>query len=158
MASAADLTARPITLIWIDERSAVIAGWHDGAARLEHIESEVPTRRRSTGHVRHDPSVRHGGGGAPQTAGEPHRLEHLARFVDRVAARLAGNEDVVVVGPGELRDHLRKRLVDADAGRPNARSVVSEPSPRLTDRQLVARLRSLVGADPRRQGVRSSTC
>ena len=144
---------RPATLVWIDERLAVIARWRDGAARLERVESEVPNRHRSTGHVRHDPAVRHGGGGAPQTAGEPHRLEHLARFLDAVAARLPEDEDVVFLGPGTVRDHLRTRVLDADAEHRRTRAVTSQASARLTDRQLVARLRRLSGAEPPRRAV-----
>ncbi len=51
------------------------------------MRSDVPAHHRATGHVRHDAAVRPGGG-APKAAGEPHRLEHLAQFVDDVANRL----------------------------------------------------------------------
>ena len=151
---------RPATLVWIDGRLAVIARWRDGSARVERVESEVPNRHRSTGHVRHDPAVRHGGGGGvPQTAGEPHRLEHLARFLEEVATRLPDEEDVVILGPGMVRDHLRRHVLEQEANNRRTRtveperSVTSEAAARLTENQLVARLRTLVGEDPPRRMV-----
>src|SRR5688572_9309545 len=89
--------ARPTTLVWIDSRDAVIIRLREGRTRLERVESEVPAHHRATGHVRHDPAVRHGGGGSPQTAGEPHRLEHLKRFVTEVAGRLAPDDELLVI-------------------------------------------------------------
>jgi hypothetical protein len=63
-----------LTLVWIDAREAVVVRWVAGTSVVERIESDVPAHHRATGHVRHDPNVRHGGGGVSQTAGEPHRL------------------------------------------------------------------------------------
>jgi hypothetical protein len=95
---------RPRTLVWVDAREAAIARWRDGFARLERITSDVPAHHRATGRVRHDPAVRHGGGGPSQTAGEPQRLEHLARFVQKIADRLPQEEDLRDPRPGELRE------------------------------------------------------
>ena len=137
---------RPTTLVWIDERAAIIARWNDGRANLERIESEVPSRHRSTGHVRHEPGIRHGGGGAPQTAGEPHRLEHLTRFVEEVAGKVPAGDDVLIIGPGMVRDHLHRRVLESSPSR-QVREVETEAAPRLSDRQLLARLRGLAGAE-----------
>lgn len=89
------------TLVWIDARRAVIAGWHHDGVDVVRVSSDVPAHHRATGHVRHDPTVRHGGGGRPQTAGEPHRLEHLERFVEQIASRIPSDDDVLVLGPGD---------------------------------------------------------
>lgn len=67
---------QPSTFVWIDSRGAVIVRWQDDRPRLERVASEVPAHHRATGHVRHDPGVRHGGG-PPQTAAAPPRLGHL---------------------------------------------------------------------------------
>ena len=88
---------RHVTLVWIDAREAVIASWSGGAADLKHLGSDVPARHRSTGHVRHRPAVRHGGGGVSESALERHREEHLARFIEQVARRLPDDEDVVIL-------------------------------------------------------------
>lgn len=146
---------QPSTLVWIDAREAVIVRWQDDRARVERVESEVPARHRATGHVRHDPAVRHGGGRA-QTAGEPHRLEHLDRFVDQIATRLAPDDALFILGPGTVREGLERHVRESDEHHQRSRSVSCEASSRLTDRQLIARLRHLVGADPRRRTVGAS--
>ena len=103
--------ARPssLTLVWIDAREAALASWAAGEVALDRLESDVPSHHKSTGHVGHDPSIRHGGGGGRQTAGEPHRQEHLDRFVAMVAARLAEADAVAIIGPGPVREHLEDR-------------------------------------------------
>ncbi len=144
---------RHVTLVWIDAREAVIARWSGGAADLKHLESEVPARHRSTGHLRHRPEVRHGGGGVSQSALERHRQEHLARFIDQVARRLPDDADVIILGPGHVRSRLARQLFWSDNQHRISRTVSVEPATRLSERQLIARLRRLHGATPRRQKV-----
>lgn len=139
-------------LVWIDAREAVIVRWVEGLPSVERLASDVPAHRRSTGHVRHDPMTRHGGGG-PQTAGEPRRLEHLDRFVDEVADRLAGDEDIVLVGHGTVHERLDTRLREIDAQGRRARPISVRPADRLTERQLIAQLREHLGASARRRRV-----
>lgn len=144
---------QPSTLVWIDAREAVIVRWQDDRPRLERVESEVPAHHRATGHVRHDPGVRHGGGGPPQTAGELHRLEHLDRFVEQIANRLPPGDDLLILGPGTVREHLERLVRESGEHHEPSRGISCEPSSRLTDRQLIARLRHFAGADPRRRTV-----
>lgn len=141
------------TIVWIDSREAFLARWVDGEAAVEHVESEVPIHHRSTGHVRHDPMVRHGGGGRDQTAGEPHRQEHIERFVKQIADRLEVAGPVIVIGAGTVREHLDRELRERDVRMSRVRDVATEPARPLTERQLVARLRHLVHADPPRRTV-----
>ena len=97
--------------------------------------------------------VRATAGGRPQTAGEPRRLEHLERFVDRVARTLAPDEDLLILGPGTVRERLERHVRAMDERHQGAREVTCKASTRLTDRQLVARLRVLAGDEPRAQTV-----
>lgn len=142
---------RPSTLVWIDERTAILVHWDEGTARVERLESEVPAHHRSTGSVRHDPAIRHGGGGAPQTADDPHRLEHLARFLDAVTDRLPPDDDVLILGPGNVREHLERQVRETDVRQRRDRRITCQASRRLTDRQLIARLREFQGTEPRRR-------
>ena len=135
-----DLTAPDRTLVWIDAREAVIARWHAGDVQLERLRSDVPPHRRTTRHVRYDPAVAHGGG-APEDVGEAKRLEHLARFVDARDDRIPPDDDVVIVGPGTVRERLEHHLREDDRHASRTRAVTCEPAPRATDRQLIARLR-----------------
>lgn len=148
----ATLDRGPVTLVWIDSRDAVIARWQHGEVRLERMPSEVPPHHQVTGHVRHDPTVRHGGGKS-QTAGEPHRLEHLRRFVSQVADRVEPADDLLVLGPGTVHERLARTIADRDAHHHRRRDVACETSPPITNRQLVARLHAFAGVEPRRHTV-----
>ena len=143
----------PTTLVWIDAREAIIVRWRDDEIDLEQLESGVPAHHRSTGHVRHDPSVRHGGGGPAQTADEPRRLEHLARFIDRVSARLPADDAILILGPGTVRERLEHHLREADEQHDRTRRITGASSAPMTLAQLVARLRRAVGDDPPRRRV-----
>lgn len=147
----ADAT-RPAALVWIDAREAIIVAWADGQARVVRVESAVPAHHRSTGHVRHDPSIRHGGGG-PQRADEPHRHEHLAQFMREVEAGLPAGNDLYLIGPGAVHERLADRVREHDRRSGCARTVRCETSARHTDRQLVALLRRRAGSPARRRTV-----
>jgi hypothetical protein len=146
----------PSTLVWIDAREAVIVRWSGDAVEVERLRSDVPAHRHATGHVRYDPAVRHGGG-RPQTAGEPHRLEHLKRFVELVADRADTDDDLLIVGPGVVHERLARRVRDLDRSHDRTRIVSCRTAGPATDRQLIARLRLFAGAAPRRRIVGAST-
>lgn len=152
MTSAAE-DHRATTLVWIDAREAVIIRMQGDRARIERVESEVPAHHRATGHVRHDPAIRHGGGGSPQAAGESHRIEHLNRFLRDIATRLAADDDLLVLGHGTVHERLARHLSDRDGHHGRHRVIDCRASPRLTDRQLIARLRRHSGGEPRKRSV-----
>jgi len=149
VSSVEDGATQDCTLVWIDAREAVIARWQGGEAHLERLHSDVPSHRRATGHVHYDPTVAHGGV-APKDAGERKRLEHLARFVELVATHVPPTDEVVVLGPGTVRDRLEHSIREADRHASRTRDVTCRASARLTERQLIARLRHVAGADQRR--------
>lgn len=153
-ASATD--ERPRTVIWIDARSAVLARWDGTATAVSRLRSDVPVHRRSTGHVTHNPTVSHGGGVAPQTDGEPRRLEHLAHFLRQVADRVEPYDAVEVLGAGTVHERLAALLRDDDAGQHRQRPVTVARARPLSERQLLARLRSGAGmAAPRARAPRA---
>ena len=143
---------RPATLVWIDSSEAIVVRWDGHDAVVTRIESDVPAHRRATGHVSHNPNLGHGGG-RPQSAGEPNRLEHLARFVDAAAEHIPSEDDLLLIGPGRVHEHLGRHVREADARRRAVRRVDCERAGRMTRRQLVARLRRAVGNEPRRHTV-----
>jgi len=146
---------RDVTLVWIDSREATIVRRDASGVHCSNVRSDVPPHHRSTGHVRHNPATRHGGGGVPQDADEPRRHEHIERFLEVVAALLPADDDLVLVGPGTIREHLARRLAREDDRRRAARRLTSEAAAPMTDRQLAARLRTLLGEEPRRRGQRA---
>jgi hypothetical protein len=149
-AHAADVAT---TLVWIDSEEAIIVRWADRAT-VERIRSDVPGRHRSTGHVRVDPTVRHGGGSAPEAA-EKARRARLAAFVEDVAEHLPPDGDVMVVGPGMVRERLERSLRADDRRHGRQRHIHAAPAERLTEQELVAHVRALAGDAPRRRGVSS---
>ena len=144
-----DDATQDCTLVWIDAREAVIARWQGDAAHLERLHSDVPAHHRATGHVHYDPTVGHGGV-APKDAGERQRLEHLTRFVELVATHVPPVDEVVILGPGTVRDRLAHRIRETDRHASRTRVVTCEAAARLTERQIIARLRHVAGADQRR--------
>jgi hypothetical protein len=70
-----------------------------------------------------------------------------------VALRLPVEDDIVLIGPGTMREHLERRIRETDERQHRTRRVTTEASTRLTDRQLLARLHRLGGVEPRRRTV-----
>lgn len=145
------------TLVWIDAREARIVRWQDGAAHLERVESDVPAHRRATGHIRHQGAGGHASGGESQTAAESRRLEHLNQFVAGIAERIPLHEDVIILGPGSVPERLERHVRESDEHHRRARGITCEPADRLTDRQLIARLRHAMGIDPVRRAAGDRT-
>jgi len=142
--------ARLGVLVWIDAREAVVVRWTGEEAAIERLASDVPAHGRAARHVRYDPLTRHGGPDR-QSAVERRRIEHLDRFVDAVAGRLAGDESIVVVGHGTVHERLVARLRELDGPGHRSRSIEARRADRPTERQLVAELREHIGASPRRR-------
>jgi hypothetical protein len=141
------------TLVWIDAHEAIVLSWLNDQAHVVRFESDVPDHHKSTGHIRHD-SSRHGGGGPPQTAGDPRREEHLNQFVELVTRRLPADDDLLIVGPGTVREHLERRVREHDQHQLHRRSVEVRASGPRTERQLIAELRHAVGDEAPRRAAR----
>jgi hypothetical protein len=143
------ITGPAPVLVWIDAERATIAEWREGDAQLHPIESSIPPHRRSTAHVRHEPTVRHGGGGPDD--GEAHRLEHVRRFLAEVADALPKDAPVRILGPGTMPRRLATVLEERDRHASRIRAIECIAAARLTDRQLAAELREAAGAPVPRQ-------
>jgi hypothetical protein len=145
------------TLIWIDSREAYVVRWHDGIGKIEHLESDVPVHRRTTGGSRPTPGRSTGGVGVPQASVEGRRLEHLARFVTRVAQRVPRENDVLIIGPGTVREHLARELTETDVRTHDSRLLACRAAAPMTVPQLVATLRAEIGETAPRKSVRRRT-
>ncbi|HJW21962.1 MAG TPA: hypothetical protein VJ506_06010 [Candidatus Limnocylindrales bacterium] len=129
-------------VVWIDSREARIARRHGEVIELERLASDVPPHSGAGGHVRHDPTMRHGGGaGDPQSAAERRRIEHLEAFLAEVEARLPPDADIELVGPGTVHERLAREIRQADVRHRRERIVAHTRSGRITEPQLIARLR-----------------
>jgi hypothetical protein len=137
--------------VWVDAAEAIIVRW-DGAAGIEWLVSEVPSHRRSGGHVGHDPVLR--AMGSPPS--DRHRLEHLRQHLRQVAERIEPTDAVEVIGPGTVREHLAAIIAEEDRIHHRRREVATARSRRLSLPQLVARVRASAGASAPRVGHESA--
>jgi len=141
---------RPATLVWIDAEEAYVLRWQSGA-EVTRLTSEVPPRRRAVSGERRDPTVRAGGGGVADDQVERHRRAHLERFVRDVAALVPPGDRAVILGPGPVKERLAGELMAEDRRHGHERPITVEPAGKMTEPQLVARLREIEGVAPRRR-------
>jgi len=139
-----------VNLIWVDARKAVIATWRGGAPHVDTVAADIPPRDRSVGHVRQDPAIRHGGG-QRQDKLDHRRADREREFLDAVTARIPAAGRVDVIGSGEMRLHLARRLREAPGATASPREVTTEAAKPMTEAQVVARLRELAGHPAPRQ-------
>jgi hypothetical protein len=128
------------TGIWISANSATVLRWSQEVSVRHRIVSTVPGHHRSTGRP---PTEKH-------PAGEGHRDEHMRTFFDEVARALPADDDLLLVGDGEVVDHFADHVRAEDERHGHHRRIAVEKSGPLTDRQLLARLRAFAGSPARR--------
>jgi hypothetical protein len=129
------------TGVWISAASATILRWGpDGVTIREHVDSMVPGRHRSTGRP---PTEDH-------PAGEGHRDEHMRAFFAKILAALPVNDDLLLVGDGEVVEHFAHQVEAQDRGRPAARRVEVDKSGPMTEPQLLVRIRAFAGSPAKR--------
>ena len=129
------------TGVWISAASATILRWGpDGVTIRERIDSLVPGRHRSTGRP---PTEEH-------PAGEGHRDEHMRAFFAQINATVPTDDDLLLVGDGEVVEHFAHQIQDHDRSRSTARRVEMEKSGPMTEPQLLARIRAFAGSPAKR--------
>jgi hypothetical protein len=138
------------TLVWIDSEEAIIVRWADRAT-VERVRSEARDHGFREGRGPVATSGRHGDGGTDLA--ERARRDDLRLFVGDVADRVPPTDDVTVVGPGVLRGRLERTLRADDRRHGRRRQIHSAAADRLTEQELVARVRTLAGDEPPRRGV-----
>ena len=112
--------------VWIDHREAVIAA----------IAGETETTSRIASHVKH------GGASGSESGAEDQRdrrfANHLRAYYDAVISHIKDGDGILLLGPGEAKHELEKRIRDAGLG---DRIVGVETTDKLTDHQVAAKAR-----------------
>jgi hypothetical protein len=115
--------------IWIDHRKSVIVSAADKAGKTIVIQSEMEK------HVRYS-------GAAQEDSAEDQRDKrftgHLNKYYDHVISYLRDAESILILGPGEAKVELEKRLEGEALG---GLVVGMETVDKMTDRQIAARVR-----------------
>ena len=125
------------TGVWMSASFATVVRWGpDGLVSREQIDSQVPGRHRSTGRP---PTADH-------PAGEGHRDERMRTFFDKVASAVSAQDDVLLIGDGEVVEHFADQVRTRDQGRGSRRRVGLEKSGPMTEPQLLTRVREFAGS------------
>ena len=129
-----------LTRVWISANSATVLRWSPAFTVRHRIDSTVPGRHRSTGSA---PTQKH-------PAGEGHRDEHMRTFFVQVARALAVEDDLLLLGDGEVVEHFAEQIRADDAIHGRKRRIEVEKGGPLTARQLLARVRTFAGSPAKR--------
>ncbi len=122
--------------LWIDHKNAVIVSLDEHGETVRKLES---------GAVHHE----FRGAPRPKTAYsaqysqgddqlDKQYLLYLNKYYEKVIGLLRGAAGVLIFGPGEAKVELKNRL---QRRKEDHRQVRVEPADRMTDRQIVARVR-----------------
>lgn len=117
--------------VWIDQAKAVLAVPGGGVTTIHsHVDAHP-----------HWAGAQDGGG---EKRFEARHAEQMNRFFDEVIGHLGAAQSLFLFGPGEAKFGLRNRLEHVKAL--EHVKVRVEPSDRITDAQIAAKVRELAGA------------
>ena len=132
--------------VWIDHREAVVILLTETGEETKYISSKVEKQLRRSGEPDHGPFE------ALEVPADDSREReytgHLAHYYDEIIAQLREAGAILILGPGEAKGELRKRL-EKDAG--DTRRVEVETADKMTEHQLVALVRHHFDRDPARR-------
>ena len=115
--------------LWIDHAEALIAIASGEEADIKRIKSHMEKHTRFSA----------GTGGV---AGEDNRdrrfANHLQQFYDEVIGSIRDADSILILGPGEAKGELQKRLESLHLG---GRIVGVETTDKMSDRQIVVKVR-----------------
>lgn len=138
------MTSPRTTGIWISANSATVLRWSPELTLRHRIDSTVAGRHRSTGRAPLE----------ERQGDEGHRDEHMRTFFDQVAHALAADDDLLLIGDGEVVEHFAGRVRGDDETHGRRRRIEVEKSGLVTERQLLARIRDFAGSPAKRQLAR----
>ena len=127
--------------VWIDHRGSVIVALTDGGEHITHIASNV------------EKHLERGGDSPLKGSYEPLQVPpddrrqmaltgDLNTYYDSVIAAIRHYDSLLLLGPGEAKGELHKRLVKSKL---NARVDAVETADKMTDPQIAAKVRAHFG-------------
>lgn len=121
--------------LWIDHKQAIIVTAANDGGDLKCIESNVEKDVRHTG--------RAGAKSVAAPLAEDHRdrklIEHLNKYYDEILSYLRDADAILILGPGEAKLELERRLKHAEASH---RLVGVETADKMTKAQIKAKVRN----------------
>lgn len=123
--------------LWIDHRKATIVVISEKGEKISEILSEVEKQLRRSGD-----SPLKGSYESQQTPADDSRQRaytgYLNTYYDAVITHIHTAKSILIVGPGEAKNELQKRLENKRLGE---KIVGVEATDKLTDPQLIAKIR-----------------
>jgi stalled ribosome rescue protein Dom34 len=123
--------------LWIDHRQAVIVTFSGQAEVIKRIVSNMEKHVRYSG-VSHPKDQTESHNDAAEDIRDRRFDNHLNTFYDEVIACLSDVDAILILGPGEAKVELQKRL---EAQEPSGRIVAIEAADKMTDGQIAAQIR-----------------
>ena len=124
--------------LWIDHKKASIVVVSKGRQEMRKVLSNVERHLSRSGD-----SPLKGRYESQMVPADDSRLRaftgHINAFYETVISNLRDAESILILGPGEAKGELRKRLVRSNLGE---RIAGVETADKMTDRQLAARVRT----------------
>jgi hypothetical protein len=112
--------------LWVDHKKAVIVFLAGQQEEIKVISSNIEKHHRQSGVA------------TPADIRQREATEHLNVYYDEVVSCIRESESILIFGPGEAKGELKKRLEKDNLG---ARIVGIEPADKMTDPQIVAKVR-----------------
>jgi stalled ribosome rescue protein Dom34 len=113
--------------LWIDHKKAVVVFVDGRETETKLINSEIEKHHRQSGVATPADDVR-----------QRELTGHLNRYYDEVVDCIRDTESILILGPGEAKGELSKRLEKDNLSR---RIVGIKTSDKMTDKQIVALVR-----------------
>ena len=123
--------------LWIDHRKALIVAVTDKGEEIRHVISKVEKQPGRTNGNRLKGSYEALRVPADDRL-ERKYTEHLNVYYNAVIAAIRDAESILILGPGEAKVELKKRLTKSKA---SGRIVGIETIDKMTDRQIAAKVR-----------------
>jgi stalled ribosome rescue protein Dom34 len=116
--------------LWIDHRKAVIVTVTEDGLETKQIQSNMEKHVRFSSGSSED--------GSAEDMRDRQFANHLSSFYDEVIAAIRDVDAILILGPGEAKGELVKRLERDEVG---GRIVGLESVDKMTDRQIAERVR-----------------
>jgi stalled ribosome rescue protein Dom34 len=115
--------------LWIDHRKTVIVSVTDKGEETSLIKSDIEKHVRYSGATQED---------SAEDQRDTRFTGHLNKYYDHVISCIRDAESILILGPGEAKVELEKRL---ESKAPSKRVVGIETVDKMTDRQIAAKVR-----------------
>src|SRR5262249_19126208 len=126
------------TVLWLDNQKAYVVTMHDEEIKTSVIHSNVESKHRSTGGRK----TRTPYGPQDKLSSNSYtrkRDNHLKKYYAEISNSISGAENLLILGPGESKIHLKKYLLEKPSF--SSTKLIVENADKLTKNQLVAKIK-----------------